>query len=389
MFFFTTRNTVWYYVSVMSNTVNSHEKTLINTKLEDIARAFNLNGDIILAEVISAGKVNHTYKVVLEDSLGNKKSYLFQEINTYVFKKPKEVMLNIDKIIKHIKRDNPNAICLELLYGSDCNNYYITGDTFWRIYKYIDSVSYNSSKDPKIVYDAGVAFGAFQRDLSKFDATLLYETIVDFHNTPKRFKTLKEHYEKDELGKAVQCKSETEYLFSMREKACILHSLYKNGKIPMRVTHNDTKINNVLFDKDTNDAICVIDLDTVMPGFTGHDFGDAVRSAANSMGSASLEFDKIHIDLDIFKAFAEGFLLKTKDVLTPAEISSLPDSCLVMTLELASRYIDDFITGDKYFKVTYPTQNLDRARNLIALAKDMDLNMPQMRQIISDLTFVK
>lgn len=370
----------------MSTTINNQENVLVNTKLDAIAQAFNLNGNIVLTEVISAGKVNRTYKVVLEDAQSNQKSYLFQEINTYVFKKPKEVMLNIDRIIKHIKQENPNATCLELLYGADGNNYYITGNTFWRIYTYIDSVSYNSSKDPQIVYDAGVAFGAFQRDLSNFDANVLYETIVDFHNTPKRFETLKEHYEKDELGKAVQCKFESNYLFSMQEKACILHSLYKDGKIPMRVTHNDTKINNVLFDKNTNKAICVIDLDTVMPGFTGHDFGDAVRSAANSMGSASLEFDKIHIDLDIFRAFAEGFLSKTKDVLTPAEISSLPDSCLVMTLELASRYIDDFITGDKYFKVTYPAQNLDRARNLIALAKDMDLNMTQMRQIISDLT---
>lgn len=382
MLFFTIRKTMCYYVPVMSTVENN----LVNSKVEAIAQAFNLNGNIVLVEVISAGKVNHTYKVTLEDSEGKQKAYLFQEINTYVFKKPKEVMLNIDRIINHIKKENPNAICLELLYCPDGKNFYITGDSFWRIYTYIDSVTFNSSKDPHIVYDAAVAFGNFQRDLSTFDASVLYETIVDFHNTPKRFQTLKSHYQEDELGRASQCTAEADYLFSMYDKACILHELYKNGKIPMRVTHNDTKINNVLFDKTTNKALCVIDLDTVMPGFTGHDFGDAVRSAANSMGSASLEFDKIRIDLDIFKAFAEGFLSKTKDILTPAEISSLPDSCLVMTLELASRYTDDFITGDKYFKASYPTQNLDRARNLIALAKDMDLNMPKMRQIISALT---
>lgn len=383
MFFFTTRKPMWYYVPVM----NTVENTLANTKLEAIAQAFNLNGNIVFSEVISAGKVNHTYKVVLEStqapSQGTQKAYLFQEVNTYVFKKPKEVMLNIDKVIQHIKKENPNALCLELLYAKDGHNYYVTGDTFWRIYKYIDSVSYNSSKDPQIVYDAAVAFGSFQRDLSNFDASLLHETIVDFHNTPKRYETLEAHYKQDKLGRAIQCQTEVDYLLSMKEKACILQALYKEGKIPMRVTHNDTKINNVLFDKNTNKALCVIDLDTVMPGFTGHDFGDAVRSAANSMGSASLEFDKIRIDLDIFRAFAKGFLSKTKDVLTPAEISSLADSCLVMTLELASRYTDDFITGDKYFKASYPTQNLDRARNLIALAKDMDQNLPQMRQIIS------
>ena len=357
----------------------------METKLESIAQAFNLDGTIISTEVISAGKVNHTYKVIMKDPQGKLNPYLFQEVNTYVFKKPKEVMLNIDKVIKHIKQENPNALCLELLYASDGHNYYITGNTFWRIYKYIDSVSYNSSKDPQLVYNAGVAFGDFQKHLSNFDANQLYETIVDFHNTPKRFATLKSDYEANLLDRAKECTAEVQYLFSMTDKACILHSLYAEGKIPKRVTHNDTKINNVLFDKTTNEALCVIDLDTVMPGFTGHDFGDAVRSAANSMGSASLEFDKIRIDLDIFKAFAEGFLSKTKEVLTPAEISSLADSCLVMTLELASRYTDDFLTGDKYFKAKYPTQNLDRARNLIALARDIDKNMLKMREIINQV----
>ena len=354
-------------------------------RLASIAQAFCLNGTLYSWGEIAAGKVNHTYKVVMEDSQGKQDAYLFQEVNTYVFKKPKEVMLNIDKIIRHIKGVNPDEICLELLYTAQGHNYYITGDTFWRIYKFIDSISYSSSKDPHIVHSAGVAFGTFQRNLSNFDASLLYETIVDFHNTPKRFETLEADYNADQLGRAKECQEEAQYLFSMRDKACILHSLYADGKIPMRVTHNDTKINNVLFDKDTNQALCVVDLDTVMPGFTGHDFGDAVRSAANSMGSSSLEFDKIRIDLDIFKAFAEGFLSQTKDVLLDAEKASLADSCLVMTLELASRYTDDFLTGDKYFKAKYPTQNLDRARNLIALAKDMDLNMPRMREIINQL----
>ncbi len=358
--------------------------------LASIAHAFCLNGEISFCEEIAAGKVNHTYKVVIQTPPGTnphglQRAYLFQEVNTYVFKKPKEVMQNIDKVVSHIKKQNPNAVCLELLYTKDGHNYYVTGDTFWRVYKFIDSVSYNSSKDEQLVYNAGVAFGAFQRSLSDFDASLLHETIVDFHNTPKRFETLKADYEADVLGRAKECQEEVQYLFSMRDKACVLHALYADGKIPLRVTHNDTKINNVLFDKVTNQALCVVDLDTVMPGFTGHDFGDAVRSAANSMGSSSLEFDKIRIDLDIFKAFADGFLSQTKDVLLDAEKASLADSCLVMTLELASRYTDDFLTGDKYFKAKYPTQNLDRARNLIALAKDMDKNLPKMREIINQL----
>ena len=153
----------------------------------------------------------------------------------------------------------------------------------------------------------------------------------------------------------------------------------------MRVTHNDTKINNVLFDPDTRKAVCVVDLDTVMPGLAGHDFGDAIRSAGNSMGSSSLEFDKVCLNMEVFEAFAKGFLSYTKDLFSQDEIDSLPDSCLVMTLELASRYLDDYLTGDKYFKAKYETQNLNRAKNLIALAKSMDSKMPEMRQVIRDI----
>jgi len=366
----------------------------IELRLSEAGKAFGINGRLVSFEEISNGKVNHTFRVdfINEDSNcdannQNLDSYIFQEVNTYVFKRPWEVMANIDHVTNHIRRaserENRSTKCLEFLHNvGDGRNFHEEEETFWRVYRYIDSVTYNSSKNLEVVRNAGVAFGAFQRDLSDFDASKLFHTIKDFHNTPKRYSILKYDFERDCLGRACQCKEETEYLLSMEEKACILHKLYEKGLIPVRVTHNDTKINNVLFDKDNNEAICVLDLDTVMPGFVGHDFGDAVRSAANSMGSASLEFDKISIDLDVFQAFAQGYLSKTKDILSSAEIASLADSCLVMTLELASRYVDDFLTGDLYFKAKYPTQNLDRARNLIALAKDMDANMARMHEII-------
>ena len=378
--------------------LNNVEPELFN-KLSNTGKAFGIDGKLVSFEEISNGKVNHTFRVDFVDSCDNSnnsnlsntsRSYIFQEVNTYVFKRPWEVMSNIDHVTSHIKRvaesENRNTQCLEFLHDvENGRNFHEDEETFWRVYKYIDSVTYNSSKNLDVVRNAGVAFGAFQRDLSNFDASKLFHTILDFHNTPTRYATLKYDFERDCLGRACQCKEETEYLLSMEDKACILHELYEQNLIPVRVTHNDTKINNVLFDKDTNEAICVLDLDTVMPGFVGHDFGDAVRSAANSMGSASLEFDKIRIDLDIFKAFAQGYLSKTKDILSSAEFSSLADSCLVMTLELASRYVDDFLTGDLYFKAKYPTQNLDRARNLIALAKDMDANMAKMHEIIKSL----
>ena len=365
-----------------------------SSRLLDAGRAFGIEGELVSYEEISNGKVNHTFRVDFtgkDESNGiGLESYIFQEVNTYVFKKPWEVMSNIDLVTTHIKnaseRKGRKVRCLEFLHDAgDGRNFHETGSTFWRVYKYIDSVTYNSSKNLEVVRNAGQAFGSFQRDLSNFDASKLFYTIEDFHNTPKRFETLRRDYFEDSFGRASQCREEAKYLFSMQDKACVLHRLYEQRLIPMRVTHNDTKINNVLFDKATSEAICVLDLDTVMPGFAGHDFGDAVRSAANSMGSSSLEFDKVRIDVDIFEAFAQGYLSQTKDILLPSELSTLADSCLVMTLELASRYVDDFLTGELYFKAKYPTQNLDRARNLIALANDMEANMAAMHWTIDRL----
>ena len=369
-------------------------ESMESKRLLDAGRAFGIEGELVSYEEISNGKVNRTFRVDYagkdEDKDIGLESYIFQEVNTYVFKKPWEVMSKIDLVTSHIKnasqRRGVKVRCLEFLHDADDGrNFHKTGSTFWRVYRYIDSVTYNSSKNLEVVRNAGRAFGAFQKDLSDFDASKLFYTIEDFHNTPKRYETLLKDYDADLMGRAPQCRDEAEYLFSMQDKACVLHRLYEQRLIPVRVTHNDTKINNVLFDKDTNEAICVLDLDTVMPGFAGHDFGDAVRSAANSMGSSSLEFDKVRIDMDIFEAFAKGYLSQTKDILLPAELSSLADSCLVMTLELATRYVDDFLTGDLYFRAKYPTQNLDRARNLIALARDMDANMAAMHQSIDRL----
>ena len=249
----------------------------------------------------------------------------------------------------------------------------------------MDSVTYNSSKDPIIVKNAGRAFGRFQKALDGFDSSRLRYTIPNFHNTTKRFKDLESDYESDPLRRASSCSKEVSYVLSMKEKALVLDKLLAAGKIPLRVTHNDTKINNVLFDPDTKKAVCVVDLDTVMPGLAGHDFGDAIRSAGNSKGSSSLEFDKVYLDMDIYRAFAEGFLSQTASLLGDDEIASLPDSCLVMTLELASRYLDDYLIGDKYFTAKYEKQNLDRAKNLIALAKSMDKLMSEMRTVISDV----
>ena len=352
-------------------------------EIDRISHEFDLSGLVNVSE-INLGKVNHTCRAdFLID--GWMHSYIVQKVNTYVFRKPWDVMHNIALITEFMAEHHPDIKSLRYIHALNGKNYYEDGPAFWRMYRYVDSVTYNSSKDPVIVCNAGKAFGRFQKALAEFDASLLRYTIPNFHNTTKRYADLEADFTSDPLWRAASCSTEVSYVLSMKEKALVLDKLYAAGRIPLRVTHNDTKINNVLFDPDTRKAVCVVDLDTVMPGLAGHDFGDAVRSAGNSKGSSSLEFDKVELNMEVYKAFAEGFLSYTKPLFTEDEINSLADSCLVMTLELASRYLDDYLTGDKYFKAKYETQNLDRARNLIALAKSMDSKMPEMRKVIQEI----
>lgn len=354
----------------------------VNQIIPYVAGEFRL-GSVLFIEELTAGKVNKTYKVDVNLN-GRRRTFVFQNVNTYVFKKPREVMENIRRVTEYIERYHPDVNCLHYRTTSRGETYMDMITSFWRVFGYIDSVTYNSSKDPVVVRNAGKAFGDFITYLDGFDHTFLHYTIADFHNTTKRLQTLENDYKADALGRARSCASDVGYVLSMRDKALVLDRLAAEKKIPVRVTHNDTKINNVLFDAKSGEALCVIDLDTVMPGYAGHDFGDAVRSAANSMGSASLDFDKVTLDTDIFRAFAEGYLSSTSSILMPQEMEALAPSCLVMALELSSRYLDDYLTGDRYFSVKYPTQNLDRARNQIALAKDMDRKMAQMKDIVKE-----
>ena len=352
-------------------------------EIDRISHEFDLSGLVNVSE-INLGKVNHTCRAdFLID--GWMHSYIVQKVNTYVFRKPWDVMHNIALITEFMAEHHPDIKSLRYIHALNGKNYYEDGPAFWRMYRYVDSVTYNSSKDPVIVCNAGKAFGRFQKALAEFDASLLRYTIPNFHNTTKRYADLEADFTSDPLWRAASCSTEVSYVLSMKENALVLDKLYASGRIPLRVTHNDTKINNVLFDPDTRKAVCVVDLDTVMPGLAGHDFGDAVRSAGNSKGSSSLEFDKVELNMEVYKVFAEGFLSYTKPLFTEDEINSFADSCLVMTLELASRYLDDYLTGDKYFKAKYDTQNLDRARNLIALAKSMDSKMPEMRKVIQEI----
>ena len=356
----------------------------IDEKLAKVCEGFCIKGTYIGHELIQVGNVNKTYRVKVLLPEGNEKSFLVQNLNTYVFKNPVKVMDNIDKVTEHIRAKRPGQLALHFHHTKDRKTYIADDKDFWRMSNFIPSVTHNVVKNLDVIRNAGRAFGEFQMELSDFDSTMLFETIPDFHNTAKRFDALAATVAADPCGKVAEVQEELDYLFSVREQASRLTYLSQEGKLPLRVTHNDTKINNVLFDKDSGNALVVVDLDTVMPGLVGHDFGDAIRFAANFVEEDCPDVDEAGVNMDVFRAFAEGFLEKTAKTLTETEIETLAWSSFVLTVELAVRFLDDYIQGSPYFKINYPEHNLVRTKCQIALAKDMQKKMPEMEQIVRD-----
>ena len=356
----------------------------LHEKLHEVCRLFRIYDEFLGYETIQMGNVNRTYKVNFRLADGNPKSFLVQNVNTYAFRNPVALMDNIDQVTEHIRNKKPGQIALHFHHTADRKTYVIDGDNFWRMTNFVKSVTYNSVKDPVIVGNAGKAFGEFQMDLSDFDITRLYETIPDFHNTRKRYETFIASVEADRAGRAGEVREDIDYLLSVQDLACKLTDLNREGKLPLRVTHNDTKINNVLFHPEDNSAMIVIDLDTVMPGLIGHDFGDAIRFASNFVEEDCKEPEKAGVDLEVFRAFAEGFLSQTARTLTETEVDTLALSCFVLTAELATRFLADYLDGDLYFNTKYPGHNLVRARCQIALAKDMLRKMPEMEKIVRE-----
>lgn len=354
----------------------------IDEKLEQVCRGFCIEGTYLGHEPIQVGNVNKTYQVNFLLPDGTNKSFLLQNVNTYVFKNPVQVMENIDKVTEHIRRKSQGQIVLHFHHTKDRKTYLVDGDNFWRMTNYISSSTYSAVQDLRIVHSAGNAFGSFQVQLSDFESSQLYVTIPDFHNTKKRFESLERSVALDPCGKVAEVEQELAYLRFVKEKACRLTELYEQGELPLRVTHNDTKINNVLFEKDGHSALVVIDLDTVMPGLVGHDFGDAIRFAANKVEEDSPNAHDAGVDMAVFRAFTEGFLSATANMLTQKEIDTLALSSFVLTIELAVRFLDDYILGSPYFKINYPDHNLVRARCQIALAKDMLKNMDEMEACV-------
>ena len=354
----------------------------LHQKLLEVSRLFRIEYEYLGYETIQMGNVNQTYKVNFMLPEGTPKSFLVQNVNTYAFRNPVGLMDNIDKVTEHIRAKKPGQLALHFHHTEDRKTYIADGKNFWRMTNYVPSVTYNSVSDMDIVHNAGKAFGEFQMDLADFDIAELTETIPNFHNTRSRYEKLIQSVKEDKAGRAAQVQEEIHFLLSVQDKACTLTDLLNAGQLPLRVTHNDTKINNVLFDPNSNDAMIVIDLDTVMPGLMGHDFGDAIRFAANFVEEDCPDYEKAGVNLEVFKAFAEGFLSMTGKTMTETEVQTLALSCFVLTAELATRFLADYLDGDLYFNTKYEGHNLVRTRCQIALAKDMLKKMDQMDAIV-------
>ena len=353
-------------------------------KLLEVSRLFRIEYEYLGFETIQMGNVNRTYKVNFKQPDGTPKSFLVQNVNTYAFRNPIGLMDNIDQVTEHIRAKKPGQLALHFHHTADRKTYVVDGSNFWRMTNYVPSVTFNAVSDLDILRNAGKAFGEFQMDLHDFDINRLIETIPGFHNTRQRYEKFIQSVQENKAGRADEVREEIDFLMSVQDLACKLTDLQMAGELPLRVTHNDTKINNVLFHPETSDAMIVIDLETVMPGLMGHDFGDAIRFAANFVEEDCKDYDKVGVNLEVFRAFAEGFLSKTANTMTDKEVETLALSCFVLTAELATRFLADYLDGDLYFNTKYPGHNLVRTRCQIALAKDMLKKMDEMEKIVRD-----
>ena len=356
----------------------------LHDKLLEISRLFRIDYEYLGYETIQMGNVNRTYKVNFMLPEGKPKSFLVQNVNTYAFRNPIGLMDNIDKVTEFIRAKKPGQLALHFHHTADRKTYIVDGKNFWRMTNYVPSVTFNTVTDLDIIRDAGKAFGEFQMDLADFDIGELIETIPGFHNTRQRYEILKKSIQENKAGRVQEVQEEIDFLLSVEDLACRLTDLQLAGELPLRVTHNDTKINNVLFHPETSNAMIVIDLDTVMPGLMGHDFGDAIRFAANFVEEDCRDLEKVGVNMDIFRAFAEGFLSMTAKTMTEKEVETLALSSFVLTAELATRFLADYLDGDLYFKINSPDHNLVRTRCQIALAKDMLKKMDQMGAVVRD-----
>lgn len=366
---------------------------LITDKLPDtideILEAYGLKGKMTDWAMIHTGHINRTYVITLDN--GEKR--LLQLINTTVFKKPLELMDNAMRVTDHVRAKiaeaggDPARETLSVYFTVDGKNCFRDSECeYWRIYNFVDNAfSYDSIENEEIFFRAGAAFGNFQSQLADFPGDTLFETIPAFHDTYQRFLNLKAAIEKNAAGRKDEVKAEIDFVLEREADTKVIVELIAKGDIPVRVTHNDTKLNNIMFDSETKMPICVVDLDTVMPGSALYDFGDAIRFGASTAAEDEKDLSKVSMDINLYKTYVEGYLSTAGKSLTKAEIDYLPFSAKLLTLECGIRFLTDYLDGDIYFGTAYPEHNLDRCHTQFKLVYDMEQKMDEMMRITQEV----
>ena len=347
--------------------------------IEKAACAFQLRGNPISCTEFGHGHINYTLKVDTDAGA----EYVLQRINTYVFKNPVRLMDNVSAVTNYLRQrvaDPRHALHFIPTHdGKFC--YRNERGEYWRMYDFVGGFCLDLPETEEDFYQSALAFGRFQHLLSDFPADTLFETIPEFHNTIDRYRQFKDSIAANSSGRAENARPEIDFLLAHEDDACRLQKLRQTGRLPLRVTHNDTKLNNVLLDKVTRKSLCVLDLDTVMPGLSAHDFGDSIRFGAATAAEDEQDLSKVSMDLHLFEVFTRGFL-EAATTLTDLEVEVLPLGALNMALELGTRFLKDYLDGDKYFKTAYPAHNLVRARTQIKMAQDMLKKMDDMNRIV-------
>jgi aminoglycoside phosphotransferase (APT) family kinase protein len=362
-------------------------------QLQEISKKFQIYGEILHAETLKIGHINETYTATYDQG-GNRVRYIHQKINRNVFKNPTAVMKNVMRVTTHIHKKleaqqtrDVTRRSLIVIPTRDGKSYYENGDReVWRTFVFVEGVeTYEAVQSPQQAYQAGRAFGEFQRLLVDLPGERLFETIPDFHHTRKRFGALQEALKKDHYNRAKEAKPELDFAFKHEPLVDVILGAMAKGKIPERITHNDTKFNNVMLDVLTGEAMCIVDLDTVMPGCALYDFGDMVRTTTSPTLEDEPDLSKVRMQMPMFRKLAEGYLSTAGQFLTRAEKAHIAFSGKLITFEIGVRFLTDYLSGDTYFRIHRPAHNLDRCRTQFKLVESIERQEEAMQKYVERL----
>lgn len=353
----------------------------MNDNLLEILSHFSIDASPVSCELYGSGHINTTYRV--ETASGRR--YILQKVSGNVFKDIPALMENIYRVTEFIKAktSDPRQVA-DLIPTKDGSYYIFTDGEYWRVYDYLENaLCLQLPESEEDFYQSAIGFGHFQQLLADFPVSKLHETIPNFHNTPDRFRQFREVLARNPIHRAEGVQKEIEFAFRHEEEMATLQKMRDNGELPERVTHNDTKLNNVLFDEKSRTALCVIDLDTVMPGLSLYDYGDSIRFGASTATEDEKDLSKVSIDTEMFRIFTRGFL-KACPSLTEREIDMLPMGAKTMTFENGIRFLADYIDGDNYYSISRPEHNLDRCHTQFKLVEDMEAKWDILLQIVDE-----